>query len=213
MKVIIYVEGPSDASGLRELFRDLTAAKEEQGVRISFVPAHDGEGDHQNWLLTHALKKAVNILRNDPQSRVAVAPDLTPPNRVFPHGTADELVSGVQERFQRELKNRDADPRLQERFAVFCFQFEFEVLLLAAEDALRAHLQSQDLKCAWTRPVEQQNHGRPPRDVIQELFRAHGAPYDRVLTPAQVLRIASIADLRKACPQCFAPFVDFLENA
>jgi len=50
LKVIIYVEGPSDANGLRELFRDLTAAKEEQGVRISFVAAHDGEGDHKNWL-------------------------------------------------------------------------------------------------------------------------------------------------------------------
>jgi hypothetical protein len=212
VKVLVYVEGRSDVDGLRVLFRDLLTRKEQDGVAISFHEAR--KGDRKDWLLTAGVVNAVNILRGDPDTRVVIVPDLYPTSdRPFPHRTSDELISGIRRAFEHQVRRRGADERIIARFAAFCFKYEFEVLLLAAEKALCAHLKCGKLRLDWKRPPEDQDDGDPQKRVIRHLFHAHGAFYDSVLTPAEVLRNASCRDLREACPQCFAPFVDFLESA
>jgi hypothetical protein len=50
------------------------------------------------------------------------------------------------------------------------WRHDLEMLLPAAKDCLRAHLNTPDQLGAWRNPVEDQNQNRPPKRVIEELF-------------------------------------------
>ena len=82
-------------------------------------------------LLNNGHKKAINILRNKPNSWVFLVPDLYPQNMPFAHSTYDELKRELEKRFRSELKRKKCDDRLKERFLVHCFKYDLEVLLLA----------------------------------------------------------------------------------
>lgn len=212
MKVVVYVEGPSDVAGLSVLFADLIREKANAGTAIEFVPA--ARGDRKEWLLRQAPIRAANSLRNDPESMVGIVPDLTPPNKGFPHTTEREMMEGVRAEFDAVLRRKgEGDTRLRSRLGVFCFKYEFEVLLLAAEEQLRSYLDCPESACRWKRPPELQNHGEPPKDVIERLFREHGRSFQPILAATEVLRGADYVRLKKDCPQCFAPFVEWLESA
>jgi len=51
---------------------------------------------------------------------------------------------------------------------VFCLIHDLEVLLLAAEESLLADRQLPEP--TWIKPVEEQNHGNPPKRVAERLF-------------------------------------------
>ena len=96
MKVIVYVEGKSDRLGMETLLRPLVEEKRQQGVDIQFYETPNG--DRKTSVLTKVPIKAVNILRNVPDSVVVALPDLYPRNKGFLHETVDELVEGVTAR-------------------------------------------------------------------------------------------------------------------
>lgn len=207
-KVIVYVEGPSDRLAMEELLSDLLARLLTTGVAVDFVST---EGKKR--LMFKTPTKAVNILRNDPQAVVAALPDLYPPNVTFTHTTFDELAQALRQEFERVLaRKRLDDTRLHERFHVFCFKHDLEALVLAAEDQLASRLGVPAVTYTWVKPVEDQDHKRPPKRVVEQVFRMYGDRYQDTIDAPLILGAARYSEIAAACPQCFKPFIDYLES-
>ncbi|HEY9301038.1 MAG TPA: DUF4276 family protein, partial [Phormidium sp.] len=195
MRVIIYVEGPSDKNAMESLLVNLIDKKSEEGVSIKFFaikgPKNDRGGDAKRELLLKAPIKAVDTL-NDPNLIVISLPELYPRNKEFPQETFQQLEAGIMNNFSQALQRKGIqDERLEARFKVFCFKYEMEALILAAESALRGKLGVTDLDVTWTIPVEDQNHDRPPSEIVEQLFRDYGQKYKKTVDPQLILRNTS----------------------
>ncbi len=217
MRVIIYVEGTSDKNAMEALLVNLIDKKSAEGVSIEFFaikgPKNDRGGDAKKELLLNAPIKAVNILCNNPNSIAIILPDLYPKNKWFPHETFQQLEAGIMENFSRSLQKKDIqDERLTERLKVFCFKYEMEALILAAESALQDKLGVTSLAVTWTIPVENQNHDRPPSKIVEQLFRDSGKKYNKTVDPQLILRNTSYQEIAEKCTQCFKPFVEFIKG-
>lgn len=212
MRVCVYVEGPSDQYALEALLAPLLERMHQRGVAVNFFQSP--EGDRKKTLLTKVPVKAANALLNDPESVVVVVPDLYPMNRGFPHGTFDELRAGVLGCFRRALADKGAadDARLEDRFHVFCFKHDMEALVLACTESLARRLGCRSLAPTWALPVEDQDQGKPPKRVVEELFHHHGKRYRDTADAPVILRGQAYTAIANACPQCFKPFVDWLES-
>jgi hypothetical protein len=207
MKVIVYVEGPSDQFAMESLLKPLIERARQAGKTIQFIPS--GE---KRKLLIKAPTKAANILRNDPGAIVIVLPDLYPPNVGIDHETFAEMRQGLETEFERVLARKCwDDQRLHDRFKVFCFKYELEALVLAAEEALAGHV-GGDIPCTWTRPVEDQNHARPPARIVEQIFAERGDHYRKTVDAPQILGVSNYTTIAKRCPQCFGLFVSYLES-
>jgi hypothetical protein len=120
VKVIVYVEGPSDEVAMRECLKPLLEEKSAQGIAIDF--AESPRGNKKKTLLTKVPKLAVNILLNEPEALVVVVPDLYP-DCVFSHRTFEELRAGIICNFEEALRDKGIDDkRFLNRFRVFCFK-------------------------------------------------------------------------------------------
>lgn len=210
-KVLIFVEGPSDEAAMRELLAPLLEAKRKMGIKIEFFEAP--EGDKKDSVLRKVPIKAVNIILHDPDSLVVALPDLYPKNKTFPHKTAEELYAGVRRNFEAALQSKAGavEARYTERFRVFCFKYDLEALLLGAEEALKDRLGIKKLPISWTIPVEDQDHDLPPKRVVERLFSQYGQRYKDTIDAPLILGASDYHDLARLCPQCFNPFVEFLE--
>lgn len=210
MRVITYVEGSSDKQALEALLRPLIEKKIREGVDIQFFEAPPG--DKKVSVLRTVPRRAVGILRGDPHATVVALPDLYPPNKAFPHRTFDELRDGIEQNFRDEMERLNVtDERLPGRFHVFCLKHDLEVLLLAAKDVLAHDLDISELRVSWTTPVEDQNHDRPPKRVVEGLFRSHGRTYRETVDAPRILERADPDTIAERCPQCFGPYVEFLD--
>lgn len=211
-QVIVYVEGPSDKAAMEALLEPLLGPLRSRGVAVDFFETVSG--DRKKSLLQKVPEKAVNILHNKPGSIVVAVPDLYPKNHGFKHETPEELADGMLDRFRTAVKGKGIEngPSLEARFRVFCFKHDLEALILASEGALRARLRAPGLKRSWRLPVEDIDHGHPPKRVVEEIFREHGQKYRETVDAPLILGSASYASLAEACPQCFRPFVDFLTS-
>lgn len=218
MRVVVYVEGESDQVAMEALLASLIAEKYQQGIEIRFVSVKGSEnqrgGDAKKDLLLKIPVKAVNMICNDPNVVVVAIPDLYPKNKGFPHETFAELKMGMLNKFDETVRNRGLgdDLRLRERFQVFCFKYELETLILAAEEELKKFLGVKSLKITWQLPVEDQNHDIPPKRVVQRIFESCGRPYKETVDAANILENASYQEIADRCPQCFGPFVEFLSG-
>ena len=193
------------------MLQPLIERKAREGVALQFFEAPPG--DKKASVLRKVPRRAVNILRGDPHAIVVALPDLYPPNKAFPHRTFDELRNGIEQNMRDEMKRLNVtDERLLERFHVFCLKYDLEVLLLAAEEALAHHLGAAALPVTWTTPVEDQNHDRPPKAVVHDLFADHGQTYTEAVDAPLILDRANHTTVAKRCPQCFGPYVQFLET-
>lgn len=212
MRVVVYVEGPSDKYAMEALLRPLIETKEQEGVRITFVQAPPG--DAKASVLTRVPKRAVNILLNDPEAIVVAMPDLYPKDKAFPHETATELVAGIRCNFRQALaaKGGAQDPRLEARFKAFCFKHDLEALILAAGPALDTRLGLSALPKQWRVPVENQDHDNPPKFIVRRLFNECGKRYVETVDARVILGMCRYQDIAAKCPQCFGPFVDFLSG-
>ncbi len=212
MRALIYVEGPSDKAAMRALLRPLIEQKAQAGVAIEFFEAP--EGDKKVSVLMKAPRKAVNILLNDPYSIVVVMPDLYPKNKGFPHETVTELTRGVLKLFDDALqaKKIEDDRRIRNRFKVFCFKYDLEALILAAEEPLKDRLEVKSLSVTWRLPVEEQDHDHPPKRIVQELFISQGKHYRETVDAPLILGASEYYAIAERCSQCFKPFVEFLEG-
>jgi len=208
MKIIVYVEGPSDRLAMEELLGNLLERLREHGIAVEFIPT---EGKKR--LLTQTPRKALNILRNDPKAIVIALPDLYPPNVTFSHQTFPELCQALDQEFQHQLSLKGiVDARILTRFRVFCFKYDLEALVLAAEPALASRLGAPAIDRAWILPVENQDHDNPPKRIVEQIFAAHGERYHDTIDAPLILGASRYDQIAAACPQCFKPFVDFLES-
>jgi hypothetical protein len=216
VKVIVYVEGPSDVAVMKVLLARLIEQCAGNGTEIEFYRAP--KGDAKRSLLTKVPKKAVDILRGVPESQVIIVPDLHPYNKAFPHKTWEELRDGVFENFRKALKEKDLtdDTRLEERFHVFCFKHDLEALLLAHPDGIRTRLGVDELREDWVLPVEDQINGanpiNPPKRVVERIFSEHRQKYKDTVDAPMILADADYHELAEKCPQCFKPFVEYLST-
>jgi hypothetical protein len=192
------------------MLEPLVQGKAQIGIGIFFFEAPSG--DRKRSVLTKVPVKAANILINDPHTIVVALPDLYPRNKAFPHETCADLVQGVTEMFDKALtaKGHAADLQLKDRFKVFCLKYDLEALILAAEGNLRDRLGVRSLAVTWHVPVEDQNHDRPPKRIVEELFHRHGKRYQDTVDAPVILGACDYQKVAARCNQCFKPFVDFL---
>ena len=210
MRVVVYVEGPSDVLALSALLQSLLEEKGSRGVAIEFFQAPSG--DRKESVLLKVPLRAVNIILNDPGTMVVALPDLYPKNKGFPHETCEELRSGVMSRFEEELARKGVcDDRLTARFKVFCLKHDLEALLLASGPALESRLGTASLPVTWSVPVEDQNQDDPPKRLIERLFADHHSKYKDTVDAPLILSSCNYKHIAERCPQCFKPFVDFLD--
>lgn len=213
MEVIVYVEGPSDKYAMEKLLAPVMDIKMQQGVNIKFCVAPKGQ--NKESLLINVPIVAFNILSNDKEAYVVVVPDLQPCNLIFKHNNIQEMEGGIKERFRNKMiekMNGDEDKRISKRFKVFCFKYELEALVLAAEEGLKSRLKLKKLVVCWTLPVEDQNNDIPPKRIVEKLFKDQGQRYIKNVDAPLILGSESYQTISERCPQCFKPFVDFLEG-
>jgi len=204
-EVFVYVEGPSDQLGMRELLADVMERAAGNGNKVDFYPLNGKEP-----LLNKGPKKAINILRNRPNSYVFLVPDLYPRNKPFTHSSYDELKDELEKRFKKDLQRKNCDERLAERFFVHCFKYDFETLILASEKALLNRLEKQRFSQSWTNPVEDQDHGKPPKRIVEALFRDADMKYKDTADAPWILSRSNYREIVKECPQNFKPFLEDL---
>lgn len=204
-EIQIYVEGKSDKDVLAKLLEDVILAASKKGYCIVLSPLEGKEP-----LIKKGPARAVNILLNKPNSYVFLLPDLYPQNIAFPHTTFEELKKQVEKHFVDELMAKKADNRLRKRFFVHCFKYDMEVLLLASENALLQFLAKATFSRKWKKPVEDQDHGRPPKRVIEELFKDSNKKYRDTKHAPRILENSDYKELAKTCSQNFKPFMNDL---
>jgi len=197
-EVFVYVEGPSDQLGMEKLLANAIKTALNTGNSVGFYPMGG-----KNALLNKGPLKALNILRNKPNSWVFLVPDLYPQNMSFAHSTYDELKRELEKRFRSELQRKNCDDRLKDRFLVHCFKYDLEVLLLASDQALMQRLGTTKFTQTWTNPVEDQDHHRPPKRVVKDLFSDAGKKYKETADVPWILERSDFNELKDKCPQNF----------
>lgn len=215
MKVLVYVEGPSDRDGLAALLRTVIETGHQNRVGISFHPQHSKDA-----LLDDVPRKAADHLADRPGDWVIAMPDLYPMSRYAgtrnAHASFADLDRLLRDRFDSRATRLGLPEGVRTRFRVHCLKHDLEALLLAAPDQLRERLGTNDaLKKAWRKPVEDQNDDRPPKRVVEDLFKKYRRKpgYQDTVDAPRILERASLALIESACPQQFAPFVADLRAA
>lgn len=209
-KVAIWVEGESDVLAMKALLEKLIESKRQNGVSIDFFQTSDGNRKRQ--LILAAPERAARFLSKNPYGYAVILPDLHPINVPKPHQTPAELEQVILGEFETALHQKNYIIQdYRERFRVFCFKYDLEALVLAAEESLASHLEAHPLKIDWVKPVEDQNKDRPPKRVVEELFKTYHKKYQPIDT-ADILQNANYQTIAQRCPQCFAPFVQYLES-
>jgi hypothetical protein len=201
------VEGPSDRDAMKRLLEPVIDRAFNTGSKVDFIPMHGKEP-----LLKKGPLKALNILRNKPGSWVFLLPDLYPPNKPFKHTTYQDIKSRLVEMFMTELRRKECDDRLKDRFLVHCFKYDLEALLLASEKILLERLNVSRFSRKWTRPVENQDHEHPPKRIVEGLFRDCGKKYKDTVDAPWILERTDYNELKDLCGQNFKPFLEDLLN-
>lgn len=214
MRVLVYVEGPSDRDGLAALLRPLIETGRARGIGISFHPQ-----GNKDALLERVPRRAADHLAEQPGDRVIVLPDLYPMARYAgtrnAHASFEELEGVLRHRFEERAATLGIAADIRQRFRVHCLKHDLEALLLAAPEQLRQRLGTADaLRGAWRNPVEDQDDQRPPKRVVEQLFRRyrHKPGYVDTTDAPWILARADLAAVMRACPQRFAAFVADLET-
>lgn len=212
MKVLVYVEGPGDRAALEALLSSVIAIGQGNGVGIRFLPQG---GKHA--VLNDVPRKAAGHIHDRPEDWVFAAPDLYPmsafdgtPNE---HRSFNDLRNLLWHRFLQCAQELGLPPDVHRHFRIHCLKYDLEVLLLASRDALRERLGTGHLlQNRWRNPVEDQDDGRPPKHIVEELFEQYRRRpgYNPTIDAPWILRRSPLDDVVNACPQRFAPFVNEL---
>lgn len=180
MNVWVFVEGPGDRIALEALWKNWRASLRNAGHGIHVIPLAN-----KSQLFRKLGHRAAEKLCGDPQDVAIGLPDLYPnapyKGTEYEHQDVRELKD-VQRRLVRSalvnvygVNQSDTDAFLS-RFLPSAFRHDLEVLLLAAKEELRNHLRTRDrLQGLWCNPVEDQNQDRPPKRVVEGLFKTRSA--------------------------------------
>jgi hypothetical protein len=209
VKVLVYVEGPSDRTALEEFLEPIISTGRKGGVGIRLLPLN-GKAP----VLNDSWRKAADHLADNPADWVFALPDLYPmsvydgtPNA---HKSFADLERLLKSRFDARANKIGVDPAARSHFRVHCLKHDLEGLLLAAPDALRLRLGTKDaIQGRWRKPVEDQNDDRPPKRVVEALFDQYRKKpkYIDTTDAPWILKRASLEAVIGACSQRFAPFV------
>ena len=95
-------------------------------------------------------------------------------------------------------------------FNASALKHDLEVLLLAATSQLQSRLKMSNRPSGWRRPPEDQNQDRPPKRIVEDLFRRELKRSYRENTDSDA--ILRNADLRKVAKQCptFRAMIDWI---
>lgn len=202
MKVWVYVEGESDKLALQSLWESWGKQLREVGHGIRIIPLAD-----KSKFFRKIGPRAAEKLYENGDDIVIGLPDLYPnqpyESTKYKHNDMKELelVQGreVDEALQRVFGVRkDKARKLLERFFPCALKYDLEMLLLSAKDELRSYLRTSDRIGDWRNPVEEQNHNRPPKRVVEDLFRTKSPlkhAYRDTKDASAILR--NVTDLRK----------------
>lgn len=215
MKVLVYVEGPADRDALAALLRPIIESGRARGVGISFHPQHSKDA-----VLDGVPRRAADHLADRPEDLVIALPDLYPMARYTgtrnAHSNFEELESLLHSRFEARADKLNLAAEVRRRFQVHCLKHDLEALVLAAPDELRRRLGTNDqLRKAWRKPVEDQDDNRPPKRIVQDLFRKYRRRpgYVDTTDAPWILGRAELASIEAACPERFGPFAQELRAA
>lgn len=213
MKVLVYVEGPSDRAALEVLLEPVIASGRIRGIGISFLPLNG-----KSPILRDVPRKAADHLAEHPDDWVFALPDLYPTSAYDgtpdAHRTFQDLARLLKARFGDRADKVGVTNRARTHFRVHCLKHDLEALLLADRDALRQRLRTSDaLNGRWREPVEEQNDSKPPKRIVEELFDKYRRKprYIDTADAPWILKRTSLASVTAACHQQFAPFVNELK--
>jgi hypothetical protein len=211
VNVLVYVEGPADRAALETLLRSLIGDARKQRIGVRFIPMN-GKAP----ILDQVGIKAADHLTGNPEDWVFALPDLYPMAKFDGTENAHRSFEALEALLTRRFAARCAKTGLRDdrrhRFRVHCLKHDLEVLLLAAPEALRARLGTQDaLKGRWRSAVEDQNDDQPPKRIVEVLFNQYRRKkYIDTDDAPWILRKAVLEDVLQGCRQRFAPFVSEL---
>ncbi|MBI4704015.1 MAG: DUF4276 family protein [Deltaproteobacteria bacterium] len=215
MKILVYVEGPSDRDALCALLRPVIEAGRERGIGISFHPQ-----GNKDAVLDDVPRRAADHLADRPDDWVVALPDLYPMSSYAgarnAHASFPDLEKLLRDRFDRRAETLGLPDEVRQRFRVHCLKHDLEVLLLAAADQLRLRLGTKHaLRKGWRKPVEDQDDDRPPKRVVEDLFKKYRKKpgYVDTMDAPWILERADLAVVEKSCPQRFGPLVTDLRTA
>ena len=175
MKVWIYVEGRSDELALKALWESWRAKLRKKGHGIRVIPL-----DNKSKFFRKIGHLAAEKLIANKEDIVVGLPDLYPNQpyveTIYEHPNLTELESVQKREVSNALQrifgvDHSQVGQLIERFLPSALKHDLEMLLLAAQRELRGYLGTPDQLGKWRSPVEDQNQQRPPKRIVEELFR------------------------------------------
>ena len=177
MLVWIFVEGESDRLALEALWARWRELLKVARWGLRFIPLQN-----KSQFLRKIGPRAAEKLANNKDDLVVGLPDLYP-NReydktLYKHDDIDELRKVQKELVKRNLTDiyhlspTQIEKKL-ERFYPTALKHDLEMLLLAAKDELRDTLNTPDALGNWCHPVEEQNQTKPPKYIVDELFKKY----------------------------------------
>ena len=213
MKVWIFVEGKSDVLALSALLNGWKQNLSTKGWGIQLIPL-----ESKSKYFRKIGSRATEKLANDAHDLVVGLPDLYP-NRdyadtEYKHNNLQEL-QGVQTRLvkqhlQQQMGRRaDVDSHIA-HFYASALKHDLEVLLLAATSQLQSRLRMSNMPRSWRQPPENQNQDRPPKRIVEELFRINLKRSYRENTDSDaILRKADLREVAEQCPT-FCAMIDWI---
>lgn len=213
MSALIYVEGPADRSALEALLRPVVEEGRQRRFGVRFLPVNG-----KDWLLNSVGRKAAGHLSEHPKDWVFALPDLHPMSHyrgtTNAHESFAELKRLLDLRFSTHADQLNLPAEARTHFRTHCLKHDLEALLLAASGPLRERLHTGDsLDGRWRKPVEDQDDDKPPKRVIEALFKRYcKRDYVGTVDAPWILQRAVLDDVLRACGQ-FALFVNDLRGA
>ena len=212
MKVWIYVEGPSEVKALSALWTGWTQELGKNGWGIRIIPLVNKSEYFKN-----IGPKVTEKLVHDPSDLVVGLPDLYPNQNYattqYKHKNLQEL-QGIQTRLvkqhlQEKVRRADVDGHMS-RFYASALKHDLEVLLLAATSQLQSRLKMSNRPRGWRQPPEEQNQDKPPKKIVEELFRRHlRQSYKQTTDSYAILRNADLREIAEQCPT-FRAMIDWI---
>jgi hypothetical protein len=174
MKVWVFVEGEADRIALEALWLNWWQRLRAQNHDLSIIPV----GSKHDLLKAIGWRtaRALQEVRSD---IVVGLPDLYPSRDFVATPFAHESLEDLQELQRNQVRQALADvyrrnptesERVLRRFYAGAMKYDLEMLLLAAKDELCQYLGIPRESVGCRDPVEEQDEGRPPKNVVQDLF-------------------------------------------
>lgn len=199
MKVWLFVEGPSDSTALETLWSGWQKSLRKGGWGIKIIPLQS-----KSLFFKKIGHRAAEKLADNENDLVVGLPDLYP-NREYidsryKHDGIEELMKVQTELVKGNLDKIYGFSSSQvttalDRFYPTALKHDLEMLLLAATDELRQTLNTHDALGNWRHPVEDQNQMKPPKYIVEDLFKAKKGRAYRDTVHAKVV-LEKVTDIK-----------------